>query len=615
VNTSVIPDGSGTLNTIAKWTPDGNSLGNSSITDDGTTVATTLSAQIGNDTADTLIVASSTAPLNTATSSSRLEVTTAFQSLIAIGETGTSTADPAITLYRTSGGARTGTAARIMSGSTFDFRIQQGTANTAYGAETYIDQLTINNAGTLDVNGALAKFGDQDGEVYLKSDEINFQYAADSDSIGYLNYSGYAGSNTRFRSLVVADGKGTTIAQFTGSTKATVLTGTLGVTSSITASDGIILGASGENYIYASLAASSGNQNVNLDAAGTGKVRVNSNAGGLANGGTGGLEVYGGANDSTANITLAGNGDLTAIGALTAGTTSSLNAISGRLNITGTTHSSVFNYEGGATESTYLRGGKTTSSVNIGDVNTGGVYLGAAGTNTTNVLGPFLANENTTLGDAVTDTLTVTGDTTFTSQSDATTGVIVVADGDVTGEDIRIGYNGPSPSRYAGVYVSLPTISGGGGAAWTGGGSTPLWSTALYGSGDYGAILDGFTGGLLVNTGGVAIAAGGLSVVGHVEVTGADPTLSACGTSPTIIGNDTAGTVTMGTGGPSSCTVTFASAYATNAPACIVNLVGSGSLVETQVTAISTSAFTFGDPAAGANFSSVKFSYICIGTP
>lgn len=37
-------DGSGTLNTVAKWTPDGNTLGNSNITDNGTTVIITSGA-------------------------------------------------------------------------------------------------------------------------------------------------------------------------------------------------------------------------------------------------------------------------------------------------------------------------------------------------------------------------------------------------------------------------------------------------------------------------------------------------------------------------------------------------------------------------------------------
>ena len=53
--------------------------------------------------------------------------------------------------------------------------------------------------------------------------------------------------------------------------------------------------------------------------------------------------------------------------------------------------------------------------------------------------------------------------------------------------------------------------------------------------------------------------------------TGADPVVSACGTTPAIVGSNSAGKVTIGTGATTSCTVTFAnSGYTTNAPACTV---------------------------------------------
>jgi hypothetical protein len=56
-------DGSGTLNTLAKWTPDGNTLGDSSITDDGTSVIVAndiylqgSTIHIGNAATDSAIV-------------------------------------------------------------------------------------------------------------------------------------------------------------------------------------------------------------------------------------------------------------------------------------------------------------------------------------------------------------------------------------------------------------------------------------------------------------------------------------------------------------------------------------------------------------------------------
>lgn len=49
------------------------------------------------------------------------------------------------------------------------------------------------------------------------------------------------------------------------------------------------------------------------------------------------------------------------------------------------------------------------------------------------------------------------------------------------------------------------------------------------------------------------------------------PSISSCGTSPSVVGDDTAGLITVGTGGiTSTCTITFSQTY-TNAPHCFVN--------------------------------------------
>lgn len=47
------------------------------------------------------------------------------------------------------------------------------------------------------------------------------------------------------------------------------------------------------------------------------------------------------------------------------------------------------------------------------------------------------------------------------------------------------------------------------------------------------------------------------------------PALTSCGTSPAISGTDLAGTVTMGTGSPTGCVITFTATY-TTAPHCVV---------------------------------------------
>lgn len=60
-----------------------------------------------------------------------------------------------------------------------------------------------------------------------------------------------------------------------------------------------------------------------------------------------------------------------------------------------------------------------------------------------------------------------------------------------------------------------------------------------------------------------------LDTAGHLRNTGSTPILSGCGTSPSIVGTDLAGEVTMGTGTPTGCIITFATAY-NNAPWCLV---------------------------------------------
>jgi hypothetical protein len=65
--------------------------------------------------------------------------------------------------------------------------------------------------------------------------------------------------------------------------------------------------------------------------------------------------------------------------------------------------------------------------------------------------------------------------------------------------------------------------------------------------------------------------AGTMEIGGHIKGTGSAPVVAGCGTSPSIRSGSTdiAGEVTTGTGGPTGCTITFASAYAA-VPFCTV---------------------------------------------
>ncbi len=93
----------------------------------------------------------------------------------------------------------------------------------------------------------------------------------------------------------------------------------------------------------------------------------------------------------------------------------------------------------------------------------------------------------------------------------------------------------------------------------------------------------------------------------HVALIGTAPALSSCGTSPTIVGSDSAGEVTTGTGTPTSCVITFATAY-TAAPVCIMRDRTATSTLTSY--AISTTAITVTSTAA----SSQKLDYVCFGS-
>lgn len=87
---------------------------------------------------------------------------------------------------------------------------------------------------------------------------------------------------------------------------------------------------------------------------------------------------------------------------------------------------------------------------------------------------------------------------------------------------------------------------------------------------------------------------------------GSAPALTACGTTPAITGTDFSGTVTMGTGSPTGCVITFASAF-TSAPHCAVTW--QTNIASMQYT-VSTTALTLVQTGTSSN----KVNYICTGT-
>jgi hypothetical protein len=141
---------------------------------------------------------------------------------------------------------------------------------------------------------------------------------------------------------------------------------------------------------------------------------------------------------------------------------------------------------------------------------------------------------------------------------------------------------------------------------WNGAGATNtgLNVNATGGSTNYAAV---FKGG---NVGAGTTAPGAtLDVMGHMANSGSSATVNTCGTSPTISGNDMRGTVKLGTGSPTACTVAFASAYAT-APSCIVTPYGgfTGSVQWSVSTSTTAMILSFSaTPSA-----SQQFTYHCL---
>lgn len=114
----------------------------------------------------------------------------------------------------------------------------------------------------------------------------------------------------------------------------------------------------------------------------------------------------------------------------------------------------------------------------------------------------------------------------------------------------------------------------------------------------------------LVLTAGLAFAAFNLGFDGKFmpQGSGTPPALTSCGTSPTITGTDVAGTVTMGTGSPTGCVITFNVPYVL-APHCLVSWIATPLASQSYVTSATAITLT----QTGTSSNTVK--YICAAQP
>lgn len=111
-----------------------------------------------------------------------------------------------------------------------------------------------------------------------------------------------------------------------------------------------------------------------------------------------------------------------------------------------------------------------------------------------------------------------------------------------------------------------------------------------------------------LNVAGTTTTSGAVVTKGNVSANGsAIPVLSSCGTSPSITAGSTdfAGNYTTGSAA-TTCTITFATAFAV-APTCIItNNTGAATLIPTYST--STTAIT-----VATDIASTAYNYVCIG--
>lgn len=105
----------------------------------------------------------------------------------------------------------------------------------------------------------------------------------------------------------------------------------------------------------------------------------------------------------------------------------------------------------------------------------------------------------------------------------------------------------------------------------------------------------------------VPLSKGGGVLSGVLRSSMGAPTISGCGTGPSVNGNNQAAEVTMGTGSPTGCTITFATETGYSAPPiCVVTW--KVNLASMQYT-VSQTAIVLIQTATSSN----KVNYICWG--
>lgn len=391
----------------------GTNLVASSITDNGTTVNTTL-------------------PLTE--SSNR--VFSVPGSGLARNGTNANTIDLALTPQACSAGAHiSGVATNgvftCSSDSTTNSGLTTGVYPKASSASNLVDGRISDTTGETLVAGATANTG-----VYFQDNAVNFAYGTAGVATGWLNIRGTAGGTGAFRNLIVGDGKTAAVITVTGSSKQVDVAGGLTAGNNLFVVTGSQVAVANGPYFTADQTINVGNGNNSLQ-------RLYLNYYGYAQGTTQfrDLEIDDGKGAKIADC-VGSTKTCTFSGALLAGDT--------QVNTTAT-NSSRF-----STNTTVVAGG-AAGTLNIGTVATGGINIGSA-TNATSIVG------NTSVGNSSSNTLTLTATTTAKAPVTFDNNAPIVTAGSVirdTGTAPTSFTCGTSPSAVGGRYSFDVTVGTG----------------------------------------------------------------------------------------------------------------------------------------------------------
>lgn len=573
-----------TSNAIPKG--NGSGLVASSITDDGTTVSTTSAVSVSNR----ITTRSGTASDGTLSFTASGDI-----AYIQASEDGTSGSSAA--LYFTNGLAQARWMVLDASGNlgigsdtTPDAKLDvQGTlqvdgAATFSSTGSFTGNLSTN--GTLDVNSNLAKFGATDGTTYITNNGISGGYNTNGLDALYLSMRGYQNGTTQFRDTIFGDGKDVEACRITGSTKTLNCVGGLQVNGTAVnafTTNNTIPKGNGSGLVASSITddgttvSHAGNTQLGSDSSNTvyapGTVGI-----GVAADGTIDLKVaddvqLGDASTDRIGIGIAPDSNHAMTFADATGPKIALRPVS--------------------STQAYGFGVQTNQLQYFVDTSNGQHAFGHGDSDAFTVRQQFLADGRVRFGDTTgtaiannVDVVEIGNTGTGHTSSRALINATHTGSFDTTsGARVAVGfYSSISATRSAGannLTNKAATFSASGA------------QTNIALETDAGDVRLNFSGGRT-------------TFYGALYSSGTTPTLSTCGTNPSVEGSDVAGRVTVGSSPGGACTVTFDVEWE-NTPTCVITPKGDpGGTI--YISSESTTAFT-----VSVDGTIPDFNYHCIG--